>query len=399
MGMQDTPTAANLLRVMRKIAKKVVDKERPDMRTGRVFSINTDTQIAQVLFPGNTVDSLVPASFGMDKIPTTMMETTFSADGYAAAGDVVRVAGKPSAWFILDFVKGIPASVFVTESAVDNFYQDSTVVTATGTQTITLTNLPIANSEHFYWNSTFQPESQWTRVGKVITILDPSLLIQVGDFLECKYAYIQGDQTPPPPTPDPTPVPASLEFIGSRVINNFTTGITQPDGTLEGDLLIVSVSCGGFTSIEPIVSDARLPNIYQPPQGGHTRKVIAWGYATGSTADLAVHVEDPEGNGKVVVAAYRVTGSVSSSTSHGESVTFAPTMPSVPTNYGILAIVYADSGVDFSRNPYGAWSRDVLAYSTNQRQMVWEAAGTPAVTFSDYANVEWIAVAIGLSDA
>jgi len=65
-GMQQ---ASDLRRVLQKVVTKEINKQRPDIRVGRVWSVDLGAQIAQVLFPGNT--NLVPAHFGLDKIPTT----------------------------------------------------------------------------------------------------------------------------------------------------------------------------------------------------------------------------------------------------------------------------------------------------------------------------------------
>jgi hypothetical protein len=379
MGMGDTPTAANLLRVMRKIAKSVVDKERPDIRIGRVYSINSDTQIAQVLFPGNTVDNLVPVSFGLDNIPTTLMETTFATDGYDAAGDVVRVAGKPSAWFILDFVQGVPASVFVTESAMSSFFQDSKTTTGTGTQTLTLSNLPISGSEHVYWNGNFQAESQWSRSGKVITIPDASSLIEVGDFLECKYAYLPSDQTP-----DPPPVDVEITALNVRGTNTLVSGwssIPLPAGTVLGDLLVLSVD-GGVSS-NPVVNDSRFVSI------GSSILVAADQYAqvfVGFATDLSDIASSASGPwSAAAVVAYvgsAVLGPAANIAATGGSIV----LPSIASTFAVMGYGGSSSVVAMggAYTPTG-WRKDAQALTNFSQAQIFSYSG-PAPTQSSTHN-------------
>lgn len=105
MSFGDLQTASRMRDVVESIALKVVNRERPDHRIGRVNNFNTTSQQAWVLFPGESEETLVKARFGRNMIPTK----SIVIDGLAEA-DIVRVAGRPGNYWIVDFLKGVPGS-------------------------------------------------------------------------------------------------------------------------------------------------------------------------------------------------------------------------------------------------------------------------------------------------
>lgn len=70
------------------------------------------------------------------------------------------------------------------------FMQDGKTVTDAGQQDLTLTYVPIKESEHVYWNGTYQPASEWTRDGVFVTVLDPAGMILPGDEVVVEYAHL-----------------------------------------------------------------------------------------------------------------------------------------------------------------------------------------------------------------
>lgn len=112
------------------------------------------------------------------------------------------------------------------------FWQDTLTVTETGDQTINLTHLPEPNSEHAYWNGLYQPSSQWSRTGQVLTISDSDSMFKVGDVLTVEYAYRRGISAGNPTVPDST---LKLLPEGKPV---FTGNIAPPSNTGDGDIWI-----------------------------------------------------------------------------------------------------------------------------------------------------------------
>lgn len=221
MAMKDVKTAADLRRVIEKIGTNVIDRERPPVRIGRVFSYNTDTNTAMVLFPGNTIEGLVPATFGKNMIPSSAMIDTFDTDGYSATGDVVRVAGKPNDWYIAGYSVGLPVSEHTQLTGVTNFDLDFLNVTSLGDQVIPLHKVPIVESIHVYWGGAFLPDIDWTLAddGRSITVSDPNHRIKVGRLLTAKYAWVEADQTPPLPVDH---FPITLDLPAFNVVDHST---------------------------------------------------------------------------------------------------------------------------------------------------------------------------------
>jgi hypothetical protein len=108
-SLGEIDTAVKLRDIVTSMAQTTVEKLRPAERIGKVYSVDYTRKVAKIYFPGDTADSLIEARFAADKIPTEQMITTFATAGYNAVGNIVRVAGGPGAYYILDYVSGIPA--------------------------------------------------------------------------------------------------------------------------------------------------------------------------------------------------------------------------------------------------------------------------------------------------
>lgn len=111
MGLDDIQSAIRLRDFTTKVAEGVINKLRPEVRIGKVYGLSTN-QTALILFPGETIDSLVEAHFASNMQPSVLMSTNFQSQGYAAPSDIVRVAGGPGSYYILDYLSGNPISLY-----------------------------------------------------------------------------------------------------------------------------------------------------------------------------------------------------------------------------------------------------------------------------------------------
>lgn len=104
MDFSDVKAAGRMRSIIERIALGVVNRERPDIRIGRVHHFDSGLQFAWILFPGESVDTLVKVRIALDQTPTRDILT------YGDQADVVRVLGKPGNYWISDFVSGLPQS-------------------------------------------------------------------------------------------------------------------------------------------------------------------------------------------------------------------------------------------------------------------------------------------------
>ena len=107
-GMGDQKVAVKVRDQMERISRRVIREERPEPRLGKVYRYDPITQFVWVLFAGETVSNLVKVRAALNMMPSIAMETSFATEGYEAQGDIVRVAGKPGAYYIADFYSGVP---------------------------------------------------------------------------------------------------------------------------------------------------------------------------------------------------------------------------------------------------------------------------------------------------
>lgn len=101
MEFGDLRSAARMRDLIERIASKTVDKKRPDVRIGYVNNYDSGRQLAWIKFPGD--DELVKVRIALNMLPTR----TIASNGEAEA-DIVRVAGKPGSYYVIDFVRGVP---------------------------------------------------------------------------------------------------------------------------------------------------------------------------------------------------------------------------------------------------------------------------------------------------
>ena len=106
-GFGEVPAAARARDIIERIVVSVVDKVRPEPFLAKVYDIDVGRQTARVLLPGETLNELMTVRFALDKIPRVLMVNSPS-EGLNASGDIVRVAGKPGQYFVLDFFSGNP---------------------------------------------------------------------------------------------------------------------------------------------------------------------------------------------------------------------------------------------------------------------------------------------------
>lgn len=104
MEFRDLRTAARMRDLIERIASRVVDKKRPDVRIGHVHHVDSGQQLAWILYPGESEDSLVRVRVALNMLPTRTIEN----DGDQA--DIVRVAGRPGNYYIIDYMRGVPVS-------------------------------------------------------------------------------------------------------------------------------------------------------------------------------------------------------------------------------------------------------------------------------------------------
>lgn len=100
----DLQSAARMRDLIERISSKVVDKKRPDTRIGRVQRVDVARQLAWIHYNGEDDDNLVKVRVAKNMIPTKTVES----HGVESC-DIVRVAGRPGSYYIIDFVRGEPS--------------------------------------------------------------------------------------------------------------------------------------------------------------------------------------------------------------------------------------------------------------------------------------------------
>jgi microcystin-dependent protein len=118
MSLADLQSALNMRDLIYSMVEEMVERLRPEEKIGKVYSFSQTSNTAQILFAGETVQSLVVASFSEQNTPRTAMSSTWSLYGYGANGDLVRVAGRPGKYYIVDYVNGGPESYYTGEIGI-----------------------------------------------------------------------------------------------------------------------------------------------------------------------------------------------------------------------------------------------------------------------------------------
>jgi len=112
MGWGDYAAAARMRDTITGIAEDVVRRMRPDHIVAQVYDYNFDSLTADVMPPGHDETQLIRTRFSPDKVPSSSIVSPFGPP------DVVRVAGKPGNYFILDYVRGDPRQMRYEYSVV-----------------------------------------------------------------------------------------------------------------------------------------------------------------------------------------------------------------------------------------------------------------------------------------
>ena len=87
--------------------------------------------------------------------------------------------------------------------------RDTFIATGPGTQTFTLTYVPLEGSLQVWWGGIPQSPTEWGRAGATVTIPDPDSRIKAGHVFSAYYAY---DSLSPEPVPLQNPLPESIDF-------------------------------------------------------------------------------------------------------------------------------------------------------------------------------------------
>lgn len=272
--------------------------------------------------------------------------------------------------------------------------QDQLTVAGTGTKTLNLTYQPVVNSEHLYWNGHYQPGSEWSRSGYVVSVPDASNLIESGDLLTMEYLYTD-------PTPRPVG-PATVSYIGTSSDNTGTiTSLPFPAGTLAGDLFVLALRAGaGFGTHQAASTDPRLVvSDHDQWFFGSTWPGLLWiGYGfTPDLADMTMLVSSGDGNTHAELMVYRVTGSVAHTFSRG-TMDHSGYIPCVPTitsgNKAILGQVGGPATLAGS-----GWVNDFAGTQPGGHVF---SRSTPAAAhlLNGAAEInEWLCLSLGISDA
>jgi hypothetical protein len=131
------------------------------------------------------------------------------------------------------------AEVAVTPLPIEapvRFFQDTREVAYGGYDSykVPLTYVPVADSEHVYWNGMYQEDARWDRSGVVVTVPDTDRRIKGGDRLTVEYAHRDL-----PGTPEFNPI----TFIRCGGVAMYGGTSALPAGTQIGDTIIVA-TCG-----------------------------------------------------------------------------------------------------------------------------------------------------------
>jgi len=112
MYLGDIKVSLRMRDVIASIAASVVEQLRPEERIGKVFSYDALNRTAKILFAGENIDSLVTVHVAQNMKPSEFMITGYATLGYAAPGNLVRIAGKPGNYYITDYINGSPDIFF-----------------------------------------------------------------------------------------------------------------------------------------------------------------------------------------------------------------------------------------------------------------------------------------------
>lgn len=140
------------------------------------------------------------------------------------------------------------------------FTQDEFTLVSDGAQTLYLSEIPIENSEHVYWNGVYQPSATWSRNGGSLELLDDpgESAPATGDSVIVEYAYTVTVELPVEPL-----------VIGTSTKEGDGGTISIPANAVEGDLWVAIGTSGTVTCV-----DSKVVGSYSFSSG----RLCAWGY-------------------------------------------------------------------------------------------------------------------------
>lgn len=159
-SFRDYDKAAKMRDLVTKIAENTVNRMRPEVMIGEVYRFDSATRYAYIRLPGHSDQELVRARYSDAMIPSSSVEAPINDEP-----DVVRITGKPGAFFILDYVKGQPRSslydTLTTEAnnpASAAVYRDTDFIISTNTWT----NIPFTKQSWAQQVTTTSPFTHYT---------------------------------------------------------------------------------------------------------------------------------------------------------------------------------------------------------------------------------------------
>lgn len=109
MNFDEQQYAAKFRDLIVRIARKVVQEERPVERIGQVVTWDNAAGTCKVIFPGDSVAEAVTVKCAQNMQASRGM---FSwTPGRSYTGNAVRVAGKPGHFYVAGYVNGGPGSI------------------------------------------------------------------------------------------------------------------------------------------------------------------------------------------------------------------------------------------------------------------------------------------------
>lgn len=271
------------------------------------------------------------------------------------------------------------------------FLNTDTTTAGAGTVTMHLTYEPEDGSETVFWHPNGHggirlPRSAWTRESQALTIaaFDGQ---GAGDMYACEYAYYDGD-------PEPI-TPFAVGATEPGTVNGSSTTLTYalPTGTVEGDLLVLSVrgnvATGGGELISGLTcADSRMSLAFTATgvNGfGQTITEVIWvGMATASTSPVVVNIVPRSGftsAGRGVLASIR-GGNGWGALASTESTLTTPTVPAVAA----IAVVWKRSNPVSNAAPPTGYTEVAASgsdYNSTNISFWFDAAGpaSPSGTF------------------
>ena len=144
---------------------------------------------------------------------------------------------------------------------------DTFTLAADGPQDLLLTYTPVDGSEHVYWNGLQQRRTtDWTRVGKTVSILGDEALVD--DVIDVEYAYIE-----------PGYNPSAASLADPVYASGQDNPITAPGGVNEGALVLVAImlpsSIAAASNLNGYALNGQTANV-NDPSTGHTYRLALY---------------------------------------------------------------------------------------------------------------------------